>query len=407
MKINREILLTILAPIICMFGGVILLALVYFIPNDKLEQNVKDAAATFERQGRYYSDVASGFLLDNFTDADAVSATYFVDSDNRIVNALHAVNYGVAVDGLVSAVNGNFSEKSSRAYQWYGFRIWLRPLLAFSSIDDIRRCCFFISLALLCTVCVLIAKVKKSECGFIPFLIAFSVFNFEMESLSLLFFTDFTIVLLGMMAVLFVNKWNKEGYAIVIFAGIGALIAFSSMLIMPTLTIGFPLIVWMSGNDLSSSKQKIKGAIRNLLAWCWGYFTTLVTKILIYAFMYEKETGVNKVTGYTGLGEWNINGRIGQVFVVFRNAVSILWKTEFLGLMIGVIVLLAYIVVKGKWDKNVMDRNWPILLVGLLPIGWIFCVAKHSCHGWTPWLFSISVYAILEFLWKMVERSGD
>ena len=65
--------------------------------------------------------------------------------------------------------------------------------------------------------------------------------------------------------------------------------------------------------------------------------------------------------------------------------------------------LLIYIVLKRKeYDcPVVLPKGLSFFVIALFPCFWCFLIAGHVFHGWTCWLYSISVFAILQMTYDL------
>ena len=91
------------------------------------------------------------------------------------------------------------------------------------------------------------------------FFFAYEYFAFSLESMSVLLNTDICVMLLGCLGILWAqNKppiWTER-----IFISIGIFASYFSMFNMPMITIGFPLVLWLSlsENKVSPEATRIK-----------------------------------------------------------------------------------------------------------------------------------------------------
>ena len=181
------------------FCGYLLLTLVYLLPNSLLADNVKKSASELLQQSVYPSIYFKGAVLDNWTDAECISVTYNTSSSNPFYNAINAFHMG-ETDGVQRLYDTLFHPDAvlnsvDHSYLWHGFRIWLRPLLCLYELSDIRALCFCINFVLFGVLCVFLQKLPGHLWNVLPFAAAYFYFNFAVESISLLFFTDLNIMM--------------------------------------------------------------------------------------------------------------------------------------------------------------------------------------------------------------------
>lgn len=401
MKMNTKTMMrdivSIVVTVLGVMGiGYLLLVLVCIIPNGWILDNVDNSAYTLVRQGNYPSGYVDGWFLDNYTDADCISITYNKNSENPFYNALNAFQYGGGnTKGLWSTVCGDTAEMGDHSYLWHGYRIWLKPLLMKYNITAIRTLCYGVIIFLMVILCIALVIKTNNMLAFIPFLISFTFFNFQMESISLLFFNDIFVALSGCMAVVYLEgKEKKKKYYKEIFAGIGAIVAFTSMLIMPVLTIGFPIVVWIVIEKRCPTwKEKALGVLKYSICWFVGYAATMLTKIVISSIIFKKNGGIGQVLAYTGsTKKYTIIGRIYCVYETFKNVVG---KSEIQRdlLAISIILILIYGIIRNRKELKKLYDCIPYLIVALYPCIWVFICSGHAGHGWTYFNCSISMYA--------------
>lgn len=395
-------------PFVVMLFGYFLLILVNLIPTDWIVENVRESAAILSEQGNYPPAFLPFSLLDNYTDADCLSIVYNKASDNVFYNSINAfqlarendTNIG-GVTVLSDTIDGKGIKVEDHSYLWHGFQIWLRLLLVVFNITRIRWILFVATVFTSTFVCILLVKIKDSIWAFVPFILSFTLFGcFQIESISLLYFVDCFVMLLGCIAVLcFLQKEND--HAEEVFSLIGATVAFTSMIIIPVLTLGFPLIIYISGRKNDSGREKCIKMFKCCFSWGFSYAITVITKILISLIAVNSNRGLDRLSVYTGGGKETIGllGRIKRIAEVFM-------RLDYISVFTGIAVILAliiYIAFKHKRSFDYIKSAAPMLAIALLPCMWCFAASSHSLHQWTPWLYGISMFAIIQMLWDLCE----
>lgn len=406
MKIRNKIMRVILVPFLCMLVGYVFLVISYCIPNRWIIENVKESAETLLEQGIFPSGFLEGWFLDNSTDADCIAVSINKSSQNIFYNAINAFHYCskentniAGPEGLYSTVNGYSDSKLDHSYLWHGFRIWLRFLLIKYNVTQIRYLLYFVNIIAVTFLCILLVQVGKNNWAFLPFLFSFTYFVFQVESMSLLFFNDLFVALISSIILILLYKNGKEKYLPEFFSGVGSYLAFSSMLILPMLTIGFPLIVLMTLKKEHNWKENMTDLLQCSLSWGLGYGLTMVTKIILSITLINSSRGLNNILLYTGKGEFSLIDRFKKVKEVFLYALS-RSESEFDLFMVLIIIFVVYLLLKRipfQAIKNVI----PILFVGLYPCIWCFICVGHSLHWWTCWNYSITLFSVLQALWEL------
>lgn len=408
----RKSVKKVLSILIVVFGEIIigyfLIVLTYLIPTSAIWNNVKASATILQKEGLYPDLYLEGLYLDNWTDADCISVTLNTSSSNPFYNALNAFqmrtnstedNASWGTIKLVETVKGNATIVGDHSHLWHGFRIWLRILLTKYDITDIRFLTVIINSALFVLVCLMIFRwsTQKSYC--VPFVIAFLYFNFILESLSLLFFNDIGVMLIGCLLVLWYSHRDKKKYLEEVFAGIGTLLAFTSMLILPLITLGYPLIIWlmMCGSEISFV-DKMKGVVKYSLSWLCGYAITIFSKILLSVLIIHSSSGIARVFKYSGMSEaMSIKDRLYTVGEHLRNALILSEMRRDILFLLLLIIFIIFILKRHQHFRK--GDIIPYMFIAVFPLGWIFILAGHAHHGWTTFNFSVTIYAVLQMLW--------
>lgn len=194
----RRLLVIAGLPLICMLIGYLMITMVYLIPDERISANAKKSADILMEQGVYPHGFTNGWFLDNFTDADCISVSINKAGTNPFSNALNAFQmadkndpHAASIEALHSTVYGLASHDriGNHSYLWHVYRVWLRPMLLRYHITEIRDLLFMSLNILIMLLCIYIAKIRKDMLAAVPFLVAITFFNFQMESMSMLFFT--------------------------------------------------------------------------------------------------------------------------------------------------------------------------------------------------------------------------
>ena len=134
--------------------------------------------------------------------------------------------------------------------------------------------------------------------GGIAFLLAFLYFEFQLESLSLLFFHDICVTLIACISLYRIDSTVFERRIPYVFSVIGTIMAFGSMLVLPMLSLGYPLIVLLIRLDDKNFKRKLLAILQCSLSWLLGYALTMGIKLLISKETLIKSSVSNDCTHY-------------------------------------------------------------------------------------------------------------
>lgn len=407
MALKKKICNILLIPFGVMAVGYIMLVITCLVPGKWIKNEVRESADILSSQGTYPSGYLDGWFLDNFTDADCISIVYNMSTQNPFYNAINAFQLSDEEDtnpgsirALRASIDGNGKKVGDHSFLWHGFRIWLKPLMIKYNISEIRMILYFVTIFLVALVCVTLSNIRHNMLSFVPFLAAFSFFNFQMESLSLLFFNDLFITLVAILLISNLCYYKKEKYFEEVFVTIGAVVAFSSMLILPMITLGFPLIIALVYEK--NNANKLGQLIKCSTSWCFGYGITMITKIFISTYFFGSKKGISSVLIYSGKGDYAIMDRVNMLRQVMTCVIThSVIKRDLVILFLFVVVI--YIIVRKRENiRNIKDL-WSLIIIANYPCIWCIVCAGHAGHGWTYMNFSISLFALLEMLWGILD----
>lgn len=397
-------------PIIVIVIGYLLLVSVDLIPREWIDRQAWETAEILSEQGTYPMGFLDGFFLDNWTDADCVSISINRSSTNPFYNALHGYEYGSAddpqpasIEALQSAVEGRATIILDHSYLWNGFQIWLRPLLIRYNITEIRMLMYIIMIVVSTLLCVMLVIEKRNILGFIPFLISITFFNFQMESLSILFFNDLFIAIVGSISFLVLYRINDLKYTLEVFALIGAVVAFSSMFILPLTTLCFPLIVLFS--LVRGCNDKLKKLVKYSISWLYGYSVVMISKLIISKIFIDAP-GISRVASYLGKDKFTLYDRIYRTLIVI-NKIYIRSKVESDFMLSALLMLMLFVILKKRDNLIHIKDTWVLMVIALFPVLWCLVCTGHIGHGWTYWNYSVSIFAVMEIIWDMCDFRKD
>lgn len=395
-----------LVPLFCMLAGYLMLAAVYCIPTGWLMPQVVSSAAALEEQGEAPGIYFDGSMLDNWTDASFISVTCNTSGNNPFYNALNAFHFIpegkeriTGIDYLHTALAKDSTVTQDHSYLWHGFRIWLRVLLIFCNITQVRSICVLVTTVLLGILCVLLVRVRQSPLAFLPFLLAVAAYGLQLESLSLLFFNDVALGIGCSIAVVIACHTGHEDRLNGIFCLGGSMMAFFSMLMLPLLGLGFPLIVWAVLAREAPERQKWSHFVQYNVSWGLGYALTMGTKIVISTRFIASELGMDRAAYYTGNGLIGLKGRLWRVVSVFGYA----FQTQLPRVLAiaAVLLLAAALLLRRRTAALCLRQMLPAWAVAFYPAAWSFLMFGHAEHYFTRWNYAMSLFALLQTVWEM------
>lgn len=414
----RELGLWLAGGMLAAVAGYLALTAVRAIPVRHIDKNIRVSADIFAREGDQPSLYIKGAFLENFSDADAFGVTFNEKSPNPFRNALYAYNYYTGKEGssrgvtaLAAGVSGRVEKDAvyEHSQEWHGFQVWLRPLLVFYSLPDIRFLGFLTVQFLLVLACGEWVRVSKDRWGFVPFLISFEFFCYTLEALSVLFFADIGVMLAGCWCVLRGVRLHKERiWFCRLFALTGAAASYFSMFNMPLLTVGFPLAAWLGASARREENASVMYRQGNVFlgagSWLAGYAFMTFLKIGLTILFFQAANGVFAVKWYAG-----ITGGISWAERLFRlqGVLLSVYARGDLGRHLLFLFLAAVLIcaaARGKFRRSDWEGLLPYLTVAAFPAVWVVALPVHAQMPWTPFLFGVSVYAVLQAAWNICRR---
>ena len=399
----------IISAVAFLIVGYFLLVLSMLIPNALLQDNVNASAIELNRYGDYPSIFVYGTYLESFCDADYIAVAYNQRSDNPFFNALDAFNYCYdeenvscrGVKALALASNGEGKNIYEHSHAWHGYRIFLRPLLVKYSIEDIRWIAATIIFLLTTSICLLMYKASGESKSCVPFLFSFLFFSFQLESISICIAIQFLLMLVPCIFILVGCIKEKElPFFFFCMFVTGMCSGFFALCDLPALSIGFPIITMLAFNR--KKFDKVNAALRMILFWGIGYIVIPAPKFLINEYFMKLKGASRVITRYTGITDRiGIMDRLTQISWIFGEAFKFN-RARSEALIFVMLVITIIVILKKKYKHIVFNDVIAYVFVAMIPLFWIIIMVRASYLIWTVFLFSITIYAVMQYLWKLL-----
>lgn len=411
----RNLVITFLAAVII---GAVFNIIAALLPTGRIHQNVMDATAVFLREGVDPHSIAENdaSLGDNNTDAwmlliadyngkgvvnDRVyEAASDLDRSQGGIKALLSrafdgisYFYGIEDSGLVGSDNimfvGEPEPDTVWLYPryWHGWMLPLKLLLMIFSYSDIRLLLFIVHTFLLFAIILAFAKRERILTG-----IAFAAAVIAMFPTTYMISVDYSmctlIMEMSMLALVAFNEWfdKKYGRYIVLFLIIGIATAYFDFLTFPTITLTFPMIIWIinviDSNRYNEAKVNIKGIIIEFilcgLMWAVGYFGMWASKWVICTIFTDPNMisdVIHQIRFRTSDTAEDVTITIGEVFA--RNFA----KFNYLPLEIMGVAVLLISLLPGKWKRPEQIGIVGVVLlivVAIIPVIWLMLLSNHA-----------------------------
>lgn len=364
-----------------------------FLPDRMVKHRVKMASNSLAAYGNYPRSVfdLETCQQDYFTESLILNQVYCIDRTKPLESAMK-VRWKVVTKNLTGDLwqmtheEVDFKECSYPRY-WHGTTFLTRFLLLFFSYAQIQWLFFAVSLLLMLAF----GRVYLPRAGVmktVAFLMSWALVYGFMWMFSLQFTPVFIITLVS--SILVVRYHCDVRRLGILFFVTGSLTCYFDLLTVPMLSLGWPLLVWLSlcednGPDIRSFWTVVKLA----LLWVAGFAFTWVMKwalasaVLGYNVFADAGKAMDKRTGVSeDFGRWD---------AIVKNAGMLPW------LMILLTVLGFVACVFRRFRLPDWKQAGLYLLVAFAPYIWYLVLSNHSyVHFWFTYrLQAVSITAIL------------
>ena len=410
----------------------ILLFLTSLFPSRYIEEKVKESTETLFKEGNLY-DFGEHFYTtnNNFTDALMINEAYSIDNKNPIYSymavrknykenqtkqevqdrkgELISINNGEVCKGseydivgeLKEFVEGKTEISVNYARYWHGYLPFLRVLLIFLNVEQIRYMLFGIFVLLFLLVLRLI-KEKLSTSIAVIFGYSLIVEGYFLASYSLESAPVFIVMMLACIILLKRIEKIKDFYGYIFI--IACITNFVDYLTVPIITLAMPLylyILYQQKKEEKTFKYYFKIIFKTSIIWGMGYALTWLTKWILYDILYHQgliKSAITQVMYRTGNDSpWVLEKIIKVIQMILAENIA------YIGLYAAIIT--NFWIIKGKvlnLKKQARDikTKLPILLISFLPFFWYVFLANHTVMHirFTYRNMIIFVFGILAFI---------
>ncbi len=385
--------------------GYLLLVIVYGIPTESMEKHVQESCYIFEGEGVYPElEGLAISKLDNFTDTLMLLKASFPKSENMWKAAVRVEGYSVKnkdpFQTLLAVYKYGAEDVGSGTYSryWHGYLLFLKPLLLLFHYGQIRYIIMFVQLLLFTLLITKLAGQKK-ELVF-PTACMWFFINPIATMNSLQYNNVFTLTLIAMIFIVYyADCWrgDPDRWGI-FFLAVGGLTSYFDLLTYPLVTLGVPLILWISFNGCEKNGSIIKNVFTMSANWAIGYGGLWGGKWILGSII----TGDNIVRNAVGAMRVRTSSVSLQesritYFDVLREQFPL--SEKYAWVAVGALVcLLVYNIFRQKKGKK---KNFlPYMIVGAYPFVWYFILKNHSyIHSFFTYReFTIALYACLVYI---------
>ena len=415
----RSILIALSLLLAAILLGTVLVTCAYILPTGRMRTNVAESFETIDTEGGSFTWAPgyAGSRLDGFTDNIMLQTAVYDGSDGALREAMlnRRMSYPKSQlspgDALINYVYGDREgEAESYGRYWHGYLLFLKPLLLFFNLSDIRM---FLMLAQwgLAAAAVLCAYQKGGIRLVLPLGAAIACLNPVSTAMSMQYSSIYLLMLVFSIWELHFDSFSrKRGW--VLYLILGVCTAFFDFLTYPPAALGICLGLEILVSNISS-KEKLGAAIASGLSWGFGYGGMWSGKWLIGSLL----TGQNILSDAletaqyrTGTAVSAAEGAAGTGFLqVLSKNLSVYLTPGYLVLFGLLLVLLLGLLLSKKY-RFAPDRSSlvSLALIALVPFGWYLVLKNHSSvHYWMTYRdLTVTVFAVVSFFSFSLQNIG-
>lgn len=359
------------AAMIALFLGALTVA--YMIPNEKIEWHreyslytLSEIEENWESFGNLFGLHSQPGMMDNSSDRVMFSKAYIQDES---MSALEAALY----------MNGY-------TRYWHGYQVFLRPLLMFYQIHQIRYLSMSVFFVLLFwTLSALWRRLGKLEA--VAFLLSMISAHIVVIPMSLQYMAVFMVTMLAALVLLYRYPFAHRETLPLFFMMVGMLINFLDLLTAPIVTLGVPLLLCLCLDSRGgmSIKRATATVLSSSVAWTAGYGLCWAAKWGIASLVLGQgqwETVWSKVRYWAIEGE-KTAGRIETAALNFNDYFLVQGIRTMVFPLLFLLVLCVFAFVCGRKEKGAAVSLAAMLAVSLYPYIWYILLSEHSWqHHW-------------------------
>lgn len=381
------------------------LAAVYSIPTSWIVGQVEESKAILKEESRYppqYAAQQYGMVYDNFTVYImlnlAIQPTQDPFADALASKRYYDADFDAA---LQCAIDGKSNATYSR--YWHGYLIFLRPMLIFFNITQIRFICQLVFLIAMSTLIAWLALSKRRSGAVAGVLLALSFLSLgaAQATETLPIFPSFLLAMLGCGGAIYVSSQKMhqdsgeglftEGFVLFCFFGVlGSLTVFFDFLDNPVVVLCTPLSLYIfCERESFSARRALRVVALSILGWFAGYGLLWLGKwILASTVLGESafEEAFNQAAFRSGMSE--AGAEVGGPVKAIRENVLKLGFMRYALILVAVLALLC--VIKEMISVSIVEKGGKnqkialccalvsLLLVSTLPYVWYIALSNHS-----------------------------
>ena len=392
---------------------------VYMLPTGRMLTNVAESIETIDTEGGSFTWAPgyAGSRLDGFTDNIMLQTAVYQGGEGALREAMlnRRMNFPKAQlspgNALINYVYGaRNGQAESYGRYWHGYLLFLKPLLLFFTLSDIRMFLMMAQWCLAAAVMLLACRKGGIRLG-LPLGAAILCLNPVSTAMSMQYSSIYLLMLVFSLWELSWDSFSREN-GWILYLVLGILTAFFDFLTYPPVAFGICVSLEILVSR-QTGKEKCLGLLRSGLAWGFGYAGMWGGKWLIGTLLtgqnilsdaletvgYRSGAQVNSLEGAADTGLFRV---LGKNLGVYGSSAYVLLFALLLAVFL---LLLAFRKYRFAPDKQLLA---PLGLTALIPFTWYFVLQNHSSvHYWMTYRdLSITVMAVTGFLALSLQKIG-
>ena len=371
--------------------GTMLLYGAFLLPVDKIDKHVAISSQIIYKE-QTYPELSKHFSskLDNWTDSimlleaanDAESSTM----ERAMASFRYRIGTATPTETIIRHYIGGEDFDEIRAYPryWHGYLIFLKPILLFFTLHQIRIINGVIQALLFFCTCLLMIK-RNQDFYLIPWMLGYFMLMPIVLAKSLQYSSCYYIYMFGTLALLIIPEKKLIKFAPFVFFNIGIATAYFDFLTYPIATFGVPMLINLLLIGRTFFKEKIIAGIKNGIMWCIGYGGMWVSKWFLASKFLKKDVLFDALSKFiVRTSSSSSDYHLSKVRVVMSNYKEF-FRTPITWLSVVCLLYCAYLIVKN-WRSisiEVIKTFMLYIVVGLAPAVWYAFATNHSAiHYW-------------------------
>ena len=419
-KCLKRLLMLLVTLGISVILGYILLVLVYCIPINRMEENIRESAAIFVEEGMYPQKLNNNIdsRLDNWTDSMMLlTAVKENDGAPYISAALNSRNFISGKNPCESLIQiyaaKNIENLGSVKYgrYWNGYLLLLKPLLLLFDYGEIRYINMFVQVMLFALVAALLGK-RKRGIYILPLILFWLFLNPISTMLSIQFSIIVLIVFVQMIVLLiFEDKFCEKSFLLVMnFFMLGCVVNYFDLLTYPLVALGVPLAYWLNACVLKKGEKVIRiiGYVtKYCIAWACGYGSMWMSKWLLGSFI----TGENILSEAINQAAVRTGNTAAQDEFVFTELMGrLFYASNKLVILIAAACMVASVLYGIKKKVKISVNSIIVcVVIGAMPFVWYAVLSNHSwIHFWFAYReLAIFINALLMMVVGLIQNNTE